>query len=225
MPITFNIPESEAKRGGSDDIVGRFRSGFQTTAGRPVGLDSFRITTGDRDVAERIGEILGQDDSGVSEWDTRTEEVLQVFTDADSVDVLIDGGGVRTSLVLWSNQGKKIVETDGQFLIEDGRVTSNPWPGAAKPLAEIKEDARNGVGPAPSLQVYFRLADDPDLGKFKYFSGSWTAIDNFADAEARLEELGGTVRARLSLERVEFTNAQGQNVSYVKPQLKILGAA
>lgn len=226
MPIAFKTNQNEDGGGASsDDIVGRFRSGYQTSSGRPMSLDAFRVTTGDQEVAERIAEVFGSDDSGVSEWETSTEERLQVFTEATEVPIIIEPKGVRATLVLWSRQGKKIVETDGEYLIEDGQVTDKPWDGAYKDLQQLKADAKDGIGPGPSLQCYFRLAEEPDLGKFKYFSGSWTAIESFNAAEARVAEIGGPANATLSLERVEFTAKDGTNVSFVKPKVTVHGPA
>lgn len=222
MAISFNIPTDSTKRV-ADEIVGRFRSGYQTTAGRPVSLDAFRITTGDNEVAEAVMAMFGADDTGVSTWDTSTEETLQVFTEAAEVPIIVEPRAIKATLVLWSNKGAKIIETDGQYEIVDGKVTDTPWAGAGKSLAEMKADAQAGVGPAPSLQVYFRLADNPDLGKFKYFSGSWGAIEQFSAAELAVEKIGGPARATLGLERIEFVNKDGQNVSYVKPTLRVHG--
>lgn len=224
MAISFNIPQADSTPRTADDVVGRMRSGYQTSSGRPVSLDAFRVTTGDKEVADTIASLLGADESGVSTWETSTDEVLQVFTDAKELPIIIEPKSVKATLVLWSNKGAKIVETDGQFLIEDGKVTDKEWAGAGKSLPEMKADAQAGVGPAPSLQVYFRLADNPELGKFKFFSGSWGAIEAFSAAELAVDAIGGPARATLSLERVEFTNKEGQNVSFVKPALKVHGA-
>lgn len=223
MPISGSIfnkaPNSSA---GSDDVVGRFRSGFQAN-NRPVALDHWRITTGDPAVAASIHELLGGDEP--SEWETKTGENLQVFTEADSVEVIFDGpGSVKATLVLWSAKGGKVRETDGEFLIEEGKVTDTPDPDRNLPLSERKEMAKDGTGPEPSLQAYFRLADAPDLGKMKFFSGSWTAIESFSEAEEQLAEINGPTRARLSLERVEFTTKAGEERSYTKPNIEILGA-
>lgn len=227
MPIAFKTSTDNNEGGGShsDDVVGRFRSGYQTSSGRPMGLDAFRITTGDPDVAAAIADLMGSDDSGVSEWDTSTEEKLQVFTETSELEIIVDPSAIKATLVLWSQRGKKIVETDGTFLIEDGKLTGKEWDGSHKDLQQIKKDAKDGVGPAPSLQVYFRLAESPELGKFKYFSGAWTAIETFNKVEERLAEMDAPARVLLSLERVEFTAKDGTEVSYVRPSLKVLGPA
>lgn len=223
MPISGNIFDGpKPKQTTSDDVVGRFRSGFQAN-NRPVALDAWRVTTADPEVAEKVAVILGAED-GVSEWETQTGEIYQVFGSAPKVEVILDH--VRTSLVLWSNKGGKILESDGEYLIEDGQVTSRPDPDAGLPLAERKEKARLGTGPGPSLQAYFHLASDPDLGKFKFFSGSWTAMTNFSDAEAALMAADGPLLADLELERVSWTDkATGQERSFVKPVITVKGPA
>ena len=222
MSISFKAEEGTTSES-SDDVVGRFRSGFLTTGGRPMSLDSFRVTTGDPDIAQAVSEIMGSDETGVSSWETSTEEKLQVFTTTNELEIIVEPSSIKASLVLWSRGGKKIVETDGTYLIVDGDVTEDEWDGAHLPMAKVKQNAKDGVGPSPSLQVYFRLAEAPGLGKFKYFSGAWTAIETFNQAKARIEELGQAVRAILSLENVEFTAKDGTDVSYYRPSLKVLG--
>jgi hypothetical protein len=224
MSISFKAEEGTSTDT-SDDVVGRFRSGFLTSGGRPQSLDAFRVTTGDPDIAEAVSELMGADGSGVSSWETSTEEKLQVFTTTSEVAIIVEPASIKASLVLWSRGGKKIVETDGSYLIEDGKLTDNQWDGASLPMAKVKQNAKDGVGPSPSLQVYFRLAESPGLGKFKYFSGAWTAIDTFNAAESRVESLGGACDAMLSLEKVEFTAKDGTEVSYFRPSLKVLGLA
>jgi len=215
------VNKDQGASSGSDDVVGRFRSGFQTTSGDPVGLSEFRVTTGDPDIAAAVRELLGGEEPET--WDTKTEETFQVFTEASSVDVIFEPGSVKSSLTLWSNKGKKIIETDGEYLydLETGKLTDIPWDGAELDIDTIKMNARNGVGPGPSLQAYFRLAGNPDLGKFRFFSGGWTAVASFNKAEAAMRKAEGPHFGVLELEHVEFKNKKGQQVSYYKPQITI----
>lgn len=223
MPISGDIFKKAANNGSTstaDDVVGRFRSGFQAN-NRPVALDAWRITTADFAVAEKVHDLLGGEEP--SEWETKTGEIHQVFTDAQSVDIILETA--KASLVLWSAKGGKIRETDGEFLIEDGKLTDKPDPDRHLSLAERKEMAKAGSGPEPSLQAYFRLADAPELGKFKFFSGSWTAIESFSDAEVALAEEGGPLKATLELEVVEYTTSSGENRRFTKPNIITGGAA
>ena len=228
MAISGNIFKSanEAKASsGSDDIVGQFRAGFQDERGRPVGLTSWRATTGDPTVADRLHELLEATDE-ITEWETKTDQNLQVFGNRESIDIILDGpGSIRSSMVLWSQKGGKIIETDGEYIIENGVVTDKPDPDAMLPLAERKEKARNGTGPSPSLQVYFRLADAPELGKFKSFSSSWTAIENYGEAESQLAAFDGPVRATFTIDQVSWNDREtGQEKSYQRPQIEVIGS-
>jgi len=220
----FKTAEDAQAESSKDDNVGRFRSGYQVN-GLPVALDHFRITTADPAVAKAVAEVMGSDDpeSPVTQWETSTGEVNQVFTTSDSVEVIFDGpGSVRATLVWWGTKGK-ILESDGANLIEDGKVTEELDPDAHLPLAERKEKARKGTGPGPQLQAYFRLAAAPELGVFKYFSGSWTAMELFSDVEQDLEAVEGPVHAVLSLKRVEWEDRKtGETKSYTKPDIKLV---
>jgi len=104
-------------------------------------------------------------------------------------------------------------------------VTDKPDPDVMLPLAERKQKAQNGTGPSPSLQAYFRLVDAPELGKFKYFSGSWTAIENYAEAESQLAVIDGPARATLLLDVVSWTDREsGQERSFTRPKITVIGA-
>ena len=226
MAISGSIfKSSKASQSGSDDIVGRFRSGYQAN-GRPVALEAWRVTTGDPVVAESVAALLSAEEEP-SEWETKTGESLQVFGTLDEVEVIFDSASaVRATLVLWSNKGGKIRETDGEYLIEDGKLTSKPDPDRDLPLPERKQMAQDGTGPAPSLQAYFRLAAAPELGKFKFFSGAWTAIENFSEAELAIAEIDGPALAKLRLEKVEWEDKKtGQTRSFTRPHIEVLGAA
>lgn len=220
----FQVDGENAESGErANDIVGRFRSGYQA-GNRPVALTEWRITTGDPEVAESIATLMGADEEP-SKWETTTEEKIQVFTKTAKVNVIVDGpGAVRASLVLWG-QGGKILETDGTYLYDDeGNLTDEICAmTAGKTMKELKELDRKGKGPGASLQVYFRLADAPDLGKFKFFSGSWTALDAFAEEADRLVDLGeGPYRYTLELKKVEFEK-DGETIRFTKPVLTFGG--
>jgi len=226
MAISGNIFKSGKSNStsGNDDVVGRFRSGFQDDSGNPVGLSAWRATTSDNVVAESLAAVLKAGEE-VSEWETKSGEIYQVFGSMDTVDIVLDSpSSVRATLVLWSNKGGKIMESDGEYLIEEGKLTDRPDPDAGLPLKERKEKARQGIGPGPSLQAYFRLADAPDLGKFKFFSAAWTAIENFSDAELDLGAHDGPCRATLRLEVVEWEDKKtGQLNSFTRPEIVVVG--
>jgi hypothetical protein len=205
----------------SDDIVGRFRSGAQVN-GRPMALQEWRITTGDPDVADAVAALLGGEPG---EWETTTEESIEVYSNAAAIEVILDGAdAIRTSMVLWGQKGK-IRDCDG---IEQKPLTDGaPVQPCACPsnVRDRKEAAKAGHGCEPSIQVYFRLAEDPDLGKFKFFSGSWSMAAEISEAEKALSSIDGPALGLLSLVLVEYTTKAGRDVSFTKPVLSIIGPA
>ena len=231
LKIFGTDPESQPKprQRFADDVVGRFRSGH-TLNGRPAALEDWRVTTGDPEVAKAIFDILGGD--APQEWDAKGEDNLEVFTASNKVAIILEGEkALRQSMILWGRNGKMISKSDGETM-EDG----TPDPDAELSFAERKKKGQDGIGPVPQIEVYFRLAEEPDLGIFKFQTGSWSMASDLAanDVEGDLRDYvadseTGRVRATLELEPVNFTIKKGpnagRNVSYTKPVLEILGAA
>ncbi|WP_030855290.1 hypothetical protein [Streptomyces sp. NRRL S-475] len=62
-----------------NDTVGRFRTGRQV-GNRPESLSTFRITTGDPEVADKVAELFG---GTPAEWETSGEDFNEVVTDVD----------------------------------------------------------------------------------------------------------------------------------------------
>ncbi len=205
-----------------DDIVGRFRSGAQVNR-RPLALQEWRITTGDPTVADALADLLG---GSPQEWETESEERLEVYTEANSVAVILDGpSAVSTSMVLWGQRGK-IRECDGATQRgEDGQ----PGEPCACPssVKDRKAAAEKGTGCQPSIGIYFRLADLPDLGRFKYFSGSWSMAAEIGKAEEDLAKVEGPALGTLSIVEVKWETPKGSGKfrQFYKPVLKITGPA
>lgn len=219
-------PETQPKPRQSfkDDVVGRFRSGYQLN-GRPAALTEWRITTGDPDVADKVFDLLGGDKP--QNWEAKGEDNLEVFTASQDVEIILEGPkALRQKMILWGRNGKVIQSGDGETL-DDG----TPDPDAELTFAERKQKGRDGTGPEPQIEVYFRLAEDEDLGIFKFQTGSWSLAQDLAayNVEDELKAIDGRAKAVLSLEHVEFVAKNGpragQTVSYTKPVLSIKGAA
>jgi len=208
----------------ADDIVGRFRSG-RMVGKSPESLAEWRITTGDPVVAEAVAGMFG---GHPGEWETTREDAIEVLTNSAKVDVIIDGAEVVTSrMVLWGMGGVRIHECDGvEFLDEDRRGQPCGCPAL---LADRKAAARAGHGPKPEVSVRFRLADDPELGVFRFQSSSWDLVKDLHNVENALDAVGTAARASLALELVEFTPKggamKGRLVSYRKPVVKVYGPA
>ncbi|MFG3014334.1 hypothetical protein ACGFZB_28725 [Streptomyces cinerochromogenes] len=223
----------------ADDVVGRFRSGRLVKSGRteiPESLNEWRVTTGDPVVAAKIAELMGGE---VEEWETDKEDNLQVLTNAKTAQIIIEPDGVDASF-------KQFIPGVGMVHHCDGfTILSTPEEMQGQPckcptmIAERKMSAQRG-GPKPSVDVTFRLADAPELGKFRFNSGSWKLVEALGPLFADLDKYGnagdeesGTegvpVRASLTIENVSYVPKKGpragQTVSYNKPVIKVFGAA
>ncbi|QPB09714.1 recombination directionality factor [Streptomyces phage Shaeky] len=203
----------------ADDFVGRFRSG-RMVGNRPESLATWRVTTGDPEVAEKVSELMG----GTSnEWETTGEDFNEIITETDKVLIVIDGPGALTAdMKLWGRSGL-IHHCDGvEFLSPD---EDKGQPCGCPPLMEDrKAQAKSGRGPAPNTNLVFRLADDYHLGKFRFQSTSWKLAEVIHEIDAALSSFKGEVLAELSLELVEFTTKAGRDVSYRKPVVKVIKA-
>ncbi|MFK0290310.1 hypothetical protein ACIQU6_07485 [Streptomyces sp. NPDC090442] len=212
-------PGSMPKPRFQDDIVGRFRSG-RLVGKRPQALATWRVTTGDPTVAGAVAQLMG---GTAEEWETSGEDSTEVITDAERVKVVIDGpDAIRASMVLWGRQGP-IHECDGRFFLsleeDKGKACGCP-----ELLADRKAAARAERGPSPNIRVAFRLADDVELGKFRFVSSSWELVKVLHEIEDALERVGGPALCELGLEAVEFVTKTGQAVSYRKPVIKVIKA-
>lgn len=198
------------------DFIGRVRTGMQV-GGAPRSLDAFRFTVTAREAAERVAAIYGGE---VSEWETKSGETFQVFSDAEEIEIVIPSPrSIKTEMVLWGRNGKKLRVCDG-VKQENGSACVCP-----SSLADRKKAAKEGDGCEPSLFVAFTLAADPEVGTFKFTSGSWQAINDFSTAEEAVKEIDGPARAVLGIERVSWTTKDGEKREFRKPTIKVLGPA
>ncbi|MFB7919377.1 hypothetical protein [Streptomyces sp. NPDC056061] len=228
-------PDAKPKeRQFSSDYVGRFRSG-RLVGKAPEALNKWRITTGDPVVAAKVSALFG----GVSEeWDTEKEDSLEVLTDAASVEIIIESSdAVDASMKLFGMQGLAH-HCDGVKFLSPDEDRGEPC-GCPPAFQDRKDKARAGRGPKPSVDVTFKLADAPELGLFRFNSGSWELVKVLHTVIADIDKAGGreyadddtvtvkggAVRATLSIENVSYRTKAGRDVSYNKPVVKVLGAA
>lgn len=200
----------------ADDLVGRFRSGY-TINKRPAALEQWRVTSGDPEVADRIAELFGGEPQ---DWDATGEDNLEVFTDATSVSVILDGpSALRQEMVLWGRSGA-IRRCDGVEQKGDGKEGA-PCECPAS-FSERKDAAKAGTGCQPNITIYFKLADEPELGRFRFTSGSWSLVKDIGDAERKLESIDGPALANLQLEVVEYETG-GRKRKFTKPVVDVIG--
>ncbi|MEV0126366.1 hypothetical protein AB0I16_33280 [Streptomyces sp. NPDC050703] len=218
----------------SDDTVGRFSSGYQEWDEKskkmlPVALSEWRVSTGERSVADAVAQLFG---GAVKEdEDSQSEHFIDVFTEQPKVSVIIEQGDIDWDMRLWWNSKLKHHCDGYEFLSHpsDEKLIGEPC-GCPTLFDERKSAAKEGDAPNPNQWVNFRLADDPELGTFKFTTGSWTLFKVIHEAQDDLERIGqgGPVLAELELELVEFTpkkgKMKGKLVSYYKPAIHVLKA-
>jgi hypothetical protein len=219
-----------------NDTVGRFRSGRLVKVGKtdtPESLNEWRVTTGDPTVAAKIAELLGGEPES---WETDNEDNLQVLTDSKTVQIIIEPDGVDASFKQFLPGAGLIHHCDGFNYLSPEEEKGNPC-GCPSYIAERKDKATKLRGPKPSVDIEFRLLDAPDLGKFRFNSGSWKLVEALGGLFTELDRYGNAgegdnpgaqVRASLTIENVSYVPKKGpragQTVSYNKPVIKVFGA-
>lgn len=217
----FDNADKPAKSKFADDLVGRFRAGYVTGSGAPASVTEWRVTTGDPDVAEFISETYGGTPQEWTPGSKKAEDIIEVFTEAAAIDVIFDGAhAIRSEMIMFGPAGP-IRRCDG--VEQKGTEPGDPDAGSPcacpSALDERKKSAEKGKGCKPSVELIFRLADSPELGRFKFQSSSWILAADIAKAEAKLDQIDGPARGRLSLVQVETSQR-----TFVKTTVEVLGA-
>ncbi|WP_348534041.1 NUDIX domain-containing protein [Kitasatospora sp. MAA19] len=203
---------------GQSEYVGRFRTG-RLAGNRPEALDTWRVTTATLDVATGVASLLGGEPA---EWETTAEDSLEVLTDYDMVRIIVEGpSAIRARMLLFGYQGKVLHDCDGTRLLAPEANAGKPC-GCPETFEERKLAAKSGRGPAPSICINFKLADEPALGRFRFVSSSWELAKTVADLQRALTEADGPTTCDLALELVELTTASGVAVCYRKPVVRVL---
>ncbi|MFF2543979.1 hypothetical protein ACFVUY_15590 [Kitasatospora sp. NPDC058063] len=218
MRIFETDPDAKPAGTFSDDTVGRFHSGKQDEEGVPVALEEWRVSTGDPEVASAVAQLFG---GTPEETETDKENYIVVDTSTAKVKVIIDGASaISSDLKLW-NGSNLIHHCDGVEFLSPEDEAGTPC-GCPPLMVDRKAKAKVKRGPAPSISVMFRIADDPDLGIFRFQSGSWKLAEVLHEIENQLDRIGSEALCSLELERVEYTTKNGRDVSYVKPVIRVL---
>ncbi|UGL61844.1 hypothetical protein SEA_FRANKLIN22_31 [Microbacterium phage Franklin22] len=211
------------------DVVGRFRAGYQID-GEPASLGAFRVTTGDAKLAAAIAKALKVDkgkpnDGGPAEWDASGEDFLEVFTLADTVNVILENkGAYRSSLVRRTRDGDFMYATDGEVITavgedyEDEFEVGNPDPQAGQDITTRVAKAKKGLGSQPDIRIKFTVAEHPEWGIFEYRTGGWSLVRNSPEGKLSRLPADTPIKAVLKLVTVE-----GKKFTYTKPELLIRG--
>jgi hypothetical protein len=183
----------------TDAIVGTFWDGMLNTAGRPVVLPTWRVSTADPAVALSLTNRYGGE---TSTRHTRGEENIAVDLALDTVHVVLEGGGRGLQVrYVARDPAQIIVYTSDGDTITYPNATTTPDPHAGYALADRISMARQGHGPRIEVDALFRLATDPDLGVFCYRAiNSASLIRSLAeqDTETVYAGIGGPAAAILA---------------------------
>lgn len=202
----------------SSDHIGTFAAGKKDADGNPMALGSWRILTGEPQVADALAQLFG---GTVEDTESSADHHIAVDTDAVTVLVVVDGtSALRSDMKLW-NRNKLVHHCDGIYFESPEEKRGNRC-GCPETMAERKQAAKDYVGPSPSIELEFRLADDFELGKFRFKTGSWTLVDVLHNVENALDAIDGPALCELTLELVEYTTKKGRAVSYHKPVINVL---
>ena len=68
-----------------------------------------------------------------------------------------------------------------------------------------------------------RLTDHPDLGMFRYVTGSWQLAEAIGPIEEAVSDSDEPLDATLSLVKVEWETKQGAKRQFTKPVVKLNG--
>lgn len=208
-------PKERVSYGGH---IGTFASGAKDEKGNPISLPKWRVLTGSQDVADSVAQLFGG-----TPFDTESanDHHIAVDTDTDAVLVVVDKpGDLRSDMKLW-NRNVLIHHCDGiEFLSPDDQ-RGEPC-GCPETLDERKALAKRFMGPSPSIELTFRLADDYELGEFRFKTGAWTMLDTLHKVENALDAIDGPALCSLEMELVEYTTKKGRDVSYRKPVIRVI---
>ena len=225
QPAANSQPQPAASPGRHDlpptllQPIGRFSGRLRYDAlvnGRLRIMATWLLATSDPDVATRIATLFSQephvDGNG-------SERLYQVLTGHAEIDVLLDG---PQAIRVW------MVRRHGSTLMRccNGRTQRTAFgkqPCQCPPTIKGRwQAAKAGDGCEPLVQVAFRLAGDPTVGRFLLVSATWLFADHSASVRVALSQQHGPVRARLSIDRTLHTTRCGTTFAYSRPTISLL---
>lgn len=225
MRIFDTDPDAKRERTTSyaEEFDGKLSGGKQEK-GKPVALTEWRFVLPKQETADALAQLYG---GKPVELETDSDYFIELLTNAKELSVILAGPkAVQSDMKLFNQAQKLIHHCDGVDYIShaDDDKVGTPC-GCPESLSERKALARDFMGPKPAIAVTFSLADDPELGTFRYQTGSWSLAETLWEAEEDLAAIGGEALATLSLEPVEYVAKggpmKGKTVSYTKPVLRV----
>ncbi|MGW2890821.1 recombination directionality factor [Streptomyces griseoruber] len=184
-----------------------------------MALSAWRITTGDRVLADALAGLYGGAPEASGPADGFGYEVM---TRRDAVSISMHGAQSLALRMVLKGAGETFHVCDGVKPLEPLGPDGEPC-GCGPTLAERKAAARAGRGPRPEVHLRFRLSDLPEAGTFQLVSTSWELAESLPSLEHALNEAGDPALCVLRYELVEFATRSGVEVSYRKPVVEVAG--
>ncbi len=183
----------------SSDVVGTIRTGkMDARSNTPYSLEAFRFTADHPDITKKLAELYG---GKPDEWETAKPDKYELLSEASSL--LVEVRHFDSEFILWG-ANKPIRVCDGQTQKdEDGDPCQCPgdyW--------EHREMAAKGKACKPNVSSKLILVDAPELGMFKFQSGSWLLASDVTEIEAYLADSAHGSQMEFSIETYETKQGQ-----------------
>lgn len=203
------VPVTNA--GDSSEPVGRFHYATLLRNRLQV-ITSWQVSADDYQVRARVADLLGRASQDIG------ADILSITTETTTIEVILHGPGALR--LRWCRDGCRTC--DGKVQSDNGTQRSCMCPPS---LPERRTATRHGRGCEPRVEVFFRLAQDPDLGVFTFASGSWSLTEQVINARISLQADSQPTRARLSLQRTLHRLYSGRTLAYTRPVLAVVGTS
>ena len=212
MSIFKDFPK--AKENPTSDLVGTIRTGKQDKAGNPYSLDSFRFTADHPDITDKLAELYG---GKTGEWNTTNPDKYELISETSSL--LVEVRHFDSEMVLWG-ANKPIFVCDGVTQKDEAgtpcRCPSDYW--------EHRELAKEGKACKPNIRGKLILVDAPEVGMFKYTSGSWLLASDVKEIEDYLDNAPHGSQMLFEIEQYETKQGQPRQRPKFTPVLAVVSA-
>lgn len=168
--------------------LGRIRAGAKSAKGAPTKLDTWRLTSAQRNLIEEAARIWG---GTVEPWDSPSGPQFQVITTTDTITVAIPSGQSITQwLELWSGGGcQRRCDGEREILSDSPCLCDDP-----------NDPDRRDCQPTTRFNVM--LPELSDLGQWRLESHGFYAAAELGGIADLLAQAGAAyVPARLRLEQ------------------------
>lgn len=197
MPMFKDFPQ--AQNTPSSDVVGTIRTGkMDARSNTPFSLDHFRFTADHSDITKKLSELYG---GNPGEWETSKPDKYELLSETNSL--LVEVRHFDSEFILWG-ANKPIRVCDGQNQKDDDgdpcECPGDYW--------EHRDMAAKGKACKPNVSSKLILVDAPELGMFKFQSGSWLLASDVEEIEAYLADADNGSRMEFSIETYETKQGQ-----------------